>query len=72
MITCLDLDATYVTEQIQQHFADFADRLVPVSSKHPQVHDIYKDADLIVIAVWSRFMKPVMQELVWIMKSWSW
>ena len=67
-ITCLDLDATFVTEQIQQHFAADADRLIPLSSKNPTADKVYAEADLVVIAVWSRFMVPVMENLVKLMK----
>ncbi len=67
-ITCLDLDATFVTEQIQQNFATFSDRLIPLSSKNPKADEVYAEADLVVIAVWSRFMVPVMESMVKLIK----
>lgn len=60
-----------MTEQIQQNFANFSDRLIPISSKNPWIAEIYRNTDIIIVAVGSKYMIPVMQELAVVMKPWS-
>jgi len=70
-IFAIDIHRAQVSDAINLEFVEYADRITALSKTYNEVtyQQAIADADLVIIAVWSTYMLPVMQEVLPLMRS---